>query len=134
MLRTASIVTNQNPSPTIPACSPYPITASAMGGNTDLLRLLQITPVLWMVPRTSGWGVQSLIKRLVAGTTPVRAATKDTSTLSNVDHLTAVYKPEFCCAKVSLSRGTSAQNGALKYTKGKRYRAVLQTRTVPHLS
>ncbi|KAF1969712.1 hypothetical protein BU23DRAFT_439594, partial [Bimuria novae-zelandiae CBS 107.79] len=63
-------------SPTTPIRKPNPITASASGGKTDLLRLLQITPVVWIIPRTLGCGVQSFINRLVAGTTPVRPAAK----------------------------------------------------------
>jgi len=45
--------------------------ANAIIGKIERLRLPITVPAVWMVPRTDGWGVQSLIRRVVAGVTKV---------------------------------------------------------------
>lgn len=40
-------------------------------GKMERLRLPITVPAVWMVPLTDGWGVQSLIRRVVAGVTNV---------------------------------------------------------------
>lgn len=71
---------HQNPSPTTPILRPSPKIANAHTGNIDRLRLPITVAEVWIVPRTEGCGVQSLIRSVVAGVTPVRPMTKSSNT------------------------------------------------------
>jgi hypothetical protein len=127
-LATANTARHQNPKPTTPTLNPCPNTVNAATGNMLLLRCPSTVAAACTVPRTDGCGVQSLMRSVVAGVTPVLPIVKRRRTADIASQVAAVRE---CAGEED---ATSDGYGATRYTMGNMNKADLQILSVPNRS
>ena len=79
-------------------------------GKNDRPRFPITVPAVWIVPRTEGCGVQSLISSVVAGVTPVRPTMNNSITAPVANQVARVVVP----ALWTDAEATSDGNGATR--------------------